>query len=114
MEGMPEPAVLRLLSSDGETMVISGRLLVYRFDSDDLGMRNLAIVALTDAKQPIKDVAAVFGMTATYVSILRSRARARFGGVGAADGSAAETVRAAGHSSSRVDLAGSDAAGDRR
>ena len=77
LEGMPEPTVLRVLSSDGQTVVTSGRLLVYLFDTDDLGMRNLAIVALTDAKQPIKDVAAAFGMTATYVSILRSRARAQ-------------------------------------
>src|SRR5660397_294007 len=74
---MPESAVLRVLSSAGQTMVAFGRMLVYRYDSDDLGMRNLAIVALTDAKQPVKDVAAAFGMTATYVSILRSRARAQ-------------------------------------
>jgi hypothetical protein len=77
MEGMPVPTVVRVLSSDGQTMVTFGRVLVYRYDSDDLGMRNMAIVALTDAKQPIKDVAAAFGMTATYVSILRSRARAQ-------------------------------------
>ena len=76
LEGMPEPAVLRLLVSDGQCLVTFGRVLVYRYDSHDIGMRNLAIVALTDAKQPIKDVAAVFGLTATYVSILRSRARA--------------------------------------
>lgn len=76
LQGMPEPSVLRLLISDGLCLVSAGRVLVYRFDSDDLGMRNLAIVALTDAKQPIKDVAAAFGLTATYVSILRSRARA--------------------------------------
>jgi len=72
---MPDPAVLRLLISGGQCLVTYGRALVYRYDSDDIGMRNLAIVALTDAKQPIKDVAAVFGLTATYVSILRSRAR---------------------------------------
>src|SRR5660397_114258 len=74
---MPESAVLRVLSSAGQTMVAFGRMLVYRYDSDDLGMRNLAIVALTAAKQPVKDVAAAFGMTAPYVSILRSRARAQ-------------------------------------
>ena len=75
LEGMPEPGVLRLLTSDGQCLVTFGRVLVYRYDSDDIGMRNLAIVALTDAGQPIKDVAATFGLTATYVSILRSRAR---------------------------------------
>ncbi len=76
LEGMPGPSVLRMLISDGQCLVSFGRVLVYRYDTDDLGMRNLAIVALTDAKQPIKDVAAAFGLTATYVSILRSRARA--------------------------------------
>ena len=73
---MPEPAVLRVLVSEGQTMVMVGRLLVYRYDSDDIGMRNLALVALTDAKQSIKGVAAAFGLSATYVSILRGRARA--------------------------------------
>lgn len=77
LAGMPEPAVLRVCSSGGQTMVTFGRLLVYCYDSDDRGMRNLAIVALTDAKQPIKEVAAAFGMTATYVSMLRTRARAQ-------------------------------------
>jgi len=73
---MPEPGRLRLLVSGGQCLVSVGRALVYRFDIDDLGMRNLAIVALTDAKQSIKDVAAAFGMTPNYVSMLRSRARA--------------------------------------
>ena len=73
LEGMPEPAVLRLLVSDGHCLVSFGRVLVYRYDVDDLGMRNLAIVALTDAKQSVNEVAAVFGLTATYVSMLRTR-----------------------------------------
>ena len=77
LEGMPDPAVLRLLVSDGQCLVTFGRALVYRFDTDDLGMRNLAIVALTDANQSVNSVAALFGLTATYVSILRSRARAQ-------------------------------------
>ena len=77
LEGMPESAVLRVLVSGGRTVVTFGRMLLYCYDSGALGMRNLAIVALTDAKQPIKDVAAVFGMTATYVSMLRTRARAQ-------------------------------------
>ena len=74
---MPDPAVLRLLVSDGQCLVTFGRALVYRYDVGDLGMRNVAIVALTDAKQSVNSVAAVFGLTATYVSILRSRARAQ-------------------------------------
>ena len=50
-EGMPDPAVLNLLVSDGQCLMTFGRALVYRYDVDDLGMRTLASVALTDAKQ---------------------------------------------------------------
>lgn len=50
---------------------------MYRFDVDDIGMRNLAIVALTDAGRRVDEVAALFGLTATYVSMLRGRARAQ-------------------------------------
>src|SRR5664279_2825188 len=75
LEGMPEPEVLRLNASDGQVLVTWGRTLVYRYDAEDLGMRNLAIVALTDAGRRVDEVAAVFGLTATYVSMLRGRAR---------------------------------------
>jgi transposase len=72
---MPEPAVLRLRTSDGQVLVTWGQALVYRYEAEDLGMRNLAIVALTDAGRRVDEVAAVFGLTATYVSILRGKAR---------------------------------------
>src|SRR5664279_3542639 len=75
LEGMPAPEVLRLNASDGQVLVTWGRTLVYRYDAEDLGMRNLAIVALTDAGRRVDEVAAVFGLTATYVSMLRGRAR---------------------------------------
>ena len=78
---MPEPAVLRLHASDGQVLVTWGRTLVYRYEAEDLGMRNLAIVALTDAGRRVDEVAAVFGLTATYVSILRGKAR-RHGSAG--------------------------------
>jgi len=72
---MPEPVALRLVSQDGQVLVTHGRSLVYRFDADDVGMRNLAIVALTDAGRRVDEVARVFGLTATYVSMLRGQAR---------------------------------------
>jgi transposase len=78
---MPEPAVLRLRASDGQVLVTWGPALVYRYEAEDLGMRNLAIVALTDAGRRVDEVAAVFGLTATYVSILRGKAR-RHGSTG--------------------------------
>jgi transposase len=73
---MPEPGVLRLLVSDGQVVVARGRSVVYRYEAEDIGMRNLAIVALTDAGRRVDEVAAVFGLSATYVSMLRGRARA--------------------------------------
>lgn len=72
---MPEPGVLRRVVSEGVAVVTAGRSLLYRYEVDDLGMRNLAIVALTDAGRRVDEVAAVFGLTATYVSMLRGRAR---------------------------------------
>ena len=74
-EGFPGPSRLRLQVADGETLVTFERSLLYRYDSDDTGMRNLAIVALTDAGRRVDEVAAAFGLTATYVSMLRGRAR---------------------------------------
>ncbi len=75
LERMPQPAVLRLHASEGQVLITCGRSVLYRYDSDDTGMRNLAIVALTDADRRVDEVAAVFGLTATYVSMLRGRAR---------------------------------------
>src|ERR1019366_3713433 len=57
---MPEPAVLRRHVSDGQVLVTWGPALVYRYEAEDLGMRNLAIVALTDAGRRVDEVAAVF------------------------------------------------------
>lgn len=71
---MPEPGVLRRMVEDDLCVVLFGRSVVYRYDVADIGMRNLAIVALTDAGRRVDEVAAVFGLTATYVSILRGRA----------------------------------------
>ena len=35
LEGMPEPAVLRLHASDGQVLVTWGRSVLYRYDADD-------------------------------------------------------------------------------
>jgi len=78
---MPEPGVLRRMVDAGQCVVVFGRAVLYRFDAADIGMRNLAIVALTDAGRRIDEVAEVFELTATYVSMLRGRA-ARAGSAG--------------------------------
>src|SRR5665648_1161564 len=75
LEGMPVAATLRLVASDGQVFVACGHTLVCRYDADDNGMRNLVIVALTDAGRRVDEVARVFGLTATYVSIMRGRAK---------------------------------------
>lgn len=75
LPGMPEPYSLERHVVGGETFVTRGPYLAARFDSDDIGMRNLAVVAFTDAGHSGAEVGACFGMTAAYVSTLRGRAR---------------------------------------
>jgi transposase len=72
---MPDIAILRVVSTGGETMVSFGSRLVFRYQDDDTGMRNLAIVALTDAGVAGLVVAKVFGLSAPYVSRIRGEAR---------------------------------------
>ena len=72
---LPEPSLLRLVSSEGQTAVSFGDKVLFCFACDDVGMRNMAVVALTDAGVQGRQVAAAFGLSAEYVSILRGRAR---------------------------------------
>src|SRR5512133_3636032 len=72
---MPGPEPLRLLTHQGETVVLSGRLVLFRFAVADIGMRRLAMVALTQAGQPVKAVAAAFEVHPNYLSTLRTTAR---------------------------------------
>jgi hypothetical protein len=48
-EGMPEPYRYWLVRQAGEVLVGFGRRVMFRFDERDMGMRNLAVVALTEA-----------------------------------------------------------------
>jgi len=77
--GDVQDAQLRLLVSEGQVRVTCGRSLAYRFEVDDLGMRNLAIVALTDADRRVDEVAAAEPCAAarprsieTYVTLTRT------------------------------------------
>jgi transposase len=72
---MPEIASLRRVRVGGETTVSFGDRLVFCYQDDDTAMRNLAIVALTDAGVEGLEVAKVFGITAPYVSRIRGEAR---------------------------------------
>jgi len=75
LEGMPEPAPLRLLTHQGEAAVLAGRWVLFRFAVTDTGMRRLAMVALTEAGHAVKAVAGVFGVHPNYLSTLRKTAR---------------------------------------
>ncbi len=81
---MPEPAALRRYSAGGQTVVSHGRRVVFRYGDDDTAMRNLAVVALTDA-----GVAGVD--TAKVTNPARTQARAQ---VAAAEAALATTERA--------------------
>ena len=68
-------AELLALPGEGETVVLSGRWVLFRFPVADTGMRRLAMVALTEAGHPVKTVATVFGVHPNYLSTLRKTAR---------------------------------------
>ena len=75
MEGMPEPNDLRCSVHNGWTVVTVGCRVVASYDSADLGMRNMAVVTLTELGLPGVRVAEEMGLTPVYVSMLRARAR---------------------------------------
>ena len=55
--------------------------MLCRYEAEDLGMRNLANVALSDAGRRVDEVAPMFGLTPTCASILRGKDR-RHGSAG--------------------------------
>ena len=75
LEGMPGPEPLRLFTHQGEAVVLSGRRVLFRFAAADIGMRRLAMVALTQAGQSVKAVAQAFEVHPNYLSSLRKTAR---------------------------------------
>jgi Transposase DDE domain len=72
---MAEPVRLRREVIEGTVIVSYGPAAVFCYDVRDLGMRNLALVAITNAGMAVKDVAKVFDLTDIYVSEIRGRAR---------------------------------------
>ena len=74
---MPEPWGLERLCVDGRVSIYRGPHVFASYDEDDLGMRNLAIVGLTNARFSCTEVAACFDLTPQYISMLRGRARDR-------------------------------------
>ena len=72
---MPGPEPLRLFTHQGGAVVLSGRRVLFRFAAADIGMRRLAMVALTQAGQSVKAVAQAFEVHPNYLSTLRKTAR---------------------------------------
>ena len=83
--GMPTPQDLHRREVDGQVLIAVGATLLFSYDADDAGMRNIAAVTLPGMGFTGRRVAQVLGITEEYVSMLRGRARR--------DGSAALTRR---------------------
>ncbi len=82
LAGMPGPWDMWRRSAEGRVMVGRGPVVLFSYDDDDLGMRNLVMVALSDAPAvKNKEVAALFEVSPEHLS--RTRTRVLLGGSGA-------------------------------
>src|SRR5258705_13841532 len=52
LEGMPDPRDLRCITHDGHTVITVGNQMVAAYRASDTGMRNIAVVTLTDLGFP--------------------------------------------------------------
>lgn len=75
MAGMPESADLHTVVHDGRTVVMAGSSVLATFDDDDLAMRNIVLVMLTQLGFRGVRVAEVFGLTPEHLSTLRGNVR---------------------------------------
>jgi transposase len=75
MVGMPESADLRTVVHDGRTAVMAGSRVLAVYDNDDLAMRNIVLVMLTELGFRGVRVAEVFGLTPEHLSTLRGNVR---------------------------------------
>ena len=75
LEGMPDPVDLHVHEHGGEVAVMAGSRVLACYPAGDAVMRNMTAVVLTGLGFAGKDVAAALGLTAVYVSMLRTRAR---------------------------------------
>ena len=74
LDGMPDPRDLHRLDSGGETAIFAGRVELFRFAEDDTAMRHVAAATLRQLGFAGQDVAAVLGLTPSYVATLHQRA----------------------------------------
>ncbi len=71
LDGMPGRSLLTRVSDGGRWVVSHGRRVLFCYEADDIGMRNMAVVAVTDAGVSGLEAAEVFGLSHEYVSRLR-------------------------------------------
>jgi len=78
--GMPSPRDLRRTDVDGQVIISVGSAVLFSYDCEDAGLRNLAAVTLPEMGFTARLVANVLGITEVYVSMLRARVRAEGSG----------------------------------
>jgi hypothetical protein len=74
LEGMPEPADLRLHRTGGRCVVSAGSRVLFDCPAGDVVLRNVAICALRQLGFTGRRVAEVFGLTENYVATLHRAA----------------------------------------
>ena len=74
LEGMPVPRDLRLHRADGRCVIAVGGTALFGYDAADTVMRNMALSALRQLGFPGRRVAAVLGLTESYVATLHNAA----------------------------------------
>jgi transposase-like protein len=75
LSGTPDLVDLRAVVHDGRTALMVGNVVLAAYDNDDVGMRNLALISLTDMGFPVHVVARLVGLTPEYGSELRGQVR---------------------------------------
>ena len=70
---MPSPQDLRAHLVEDQVLVTVGSRVLFRYDVDDAGLRNVAAVTLPEMGFTARRVAQVLGITEVYVSMLRRR-----------------------------------------
>ena len=75
LEGMPDPARLHAVVHDGRTFLLVGDVVLASYDNEDVGLRNLALISLTDMGFPVHVVSRLVGLTPEYGSELRGQVR---------------------------------------
>jgi hypothetical protein len=75
LEGMPEPRDLRMREHDGRCVITAGSTVLFEYAAGDIVMRNVALAVLRQLGFRGRVVAAVLGLTESYVATLHSAAR---------------------------------------